>query len=521
MTENTLIWVDESVSYSRFQAQALANRVDSDILRPLQQLFDYVEPPGIDGDPRLYIVLIHNPNFRNIGAFNKANAQPRVVYEQSNQREMMVVNLATYEKTHLNDQFIMATVAHEYQHILLYHRDLNERPWLNEALSAVSQHYLFGFETIYGLARIFLEAPDTRLTHVTWSEDVFAHYGAGALFMIFIAEQYGYEIVGRLHAESADGWRAVDKALRESVGVSADEVFADWVLANYFLDAESGFGYHSLEPPPPTSAQPVATINEFPVLQSNRIPQYSSDYYAVDVRGADVLSLWLTQVPEAVLIASAPYEGDHFYYAVTTGSSDSRLARPIDLSQVQNALLEFRIWHDLEENYEYGYVEVSTDGGETWEILRGEHTASYAYAFHDDGYTGSSNRWLQERIDLSRYAGRWILLRFEVFSDIATSLGGMAIDDLRIDAIDYHDGFESPDDAWIAEGWIRTDNRLPQRTWLQVVQETPDGLHLNRPACDRIGRRDRGSAAGCRTSGDCRFARCSTDCLGNGICAGS
>ena len=39
-----------------------------------------------------------------------------------------------------------------------------------------------------------------------------------------------------------------------------------------------------------------------------------------------------------------------------------------------------------------------------------------------------------------------------------------------------HDGFEEANDAWQAEGWVRTDNRLPQQTWLQVVQETPDGI---------------------------------------------
>ena len=56
----------------------------------------------------------------------------------------------------------------------------------------------------------------------------------------------------------------------------------------------------------------------------------------------------------------------------------------------------------------------------------------------------------------------------------------MAIDDLRIDAIGFHDSFEISDDAWNAEGWIRTDNRLPQRTWVQVVQDTADGLQVSR-----------------------------------------
>ena len=63
--------------------------------------------------------------------------------------------------------------------------------------------------------------------------------------------------MARLLAEKADGWRAVDKVLNEYAGVSADDVFADWVMANYFLDAKRGYGYRALEakltPPQPRS----------------------------------------------------------------------------------------------------------------------------------------------------------------------------------------------------------------------------------------------------------------------------
>ena len=66
-------------------------------------------------------------------------------------------------------------------------------------------------------------------------------------------------------------------------------------------------------------------------------------------------------------------------------------------------------------------------------------------------------------------------------TDSGTHYRGLAIDDLRIDAIGFHDGFEEADAGWIEEGWMRTDNRLPQNAWLQVAQDTPDdGLHVAR-----------------------------------------
>ena len=170
------------------------------------------------------------------------------------------------------------------------------------------------------------------------------------------------------------------------------------------------------------------------------------------------------------------------YFAVTTPSSSSKLTRGFDLRRVRQAWLEFRLWFDLADNMEYAYVEVSPDGGKTWSIPAGDHTRARDRftRFFGDGYTGRSDGWLDERIDLGGYTGQRILLRFEVLADNVTAYRGLAIDDLRIDAIGFHDSFEAPDDAWIAEGWIRTDNRLPNNTWLQVVQETDAGLDVSR-----------------------------------------
>ena len=481
MTDQVLVWVEEQASFSTERAQSLADQIDDDILEPMRQLFNYAEPPGIDSDPRLYIVLIHKPEFSTRGYFARTHTDSRAVYPRSNQREMMVINLARHKNTGVNDRHIVSAIVHEYQHILLYHRDTDEDLWLNEALSSFSQYFMLGFDTVYGQSQVFLDAPETGLTHWSWGDDRIAKYGAGVMFLIFVAEQYGSEVLRELQAERSDGWRSVQKILAESVGVSADEVFADWVLANYFLDAERDYGYRTLaqdlRPP-----QPVATFRDFPALHTSSISQYSSDYYSVDVRGADQLRLRLTQAPESHLIETTPYEGDFFYYAVTTDVGDSRLTRRFDLRRFRRAWLEFRVWYDLEEFWDYGYIQVSYDGGENWDILQSEHTTdqfSNSRSF-GAGYTGNSNGWVQERIDLSSYVHWPILLRFEVLTFKFTSYRGMAIDDLRIDAIGFHDSFEISDDAWNAEGWIRTDNRLPQRTWVQVVQDTADGLQVSR-----------------------------------------
>ena len=47
----------------------------------------------------------------------------------------------------------------------------------------------------------------------------------------------------------------------------------------------------------------------------------------------------------------------------------------------------------------------------------------------------------------------------------------MAIDAVSIPQIGYQSDFEQDDGGWQAEGWVRTDNRLPQQVWVQAVQQ--------------------------------------------------
>src|SRR5579871_3053803 len=115
---------------------------------------------------------------------------------------------------------------------------------------------------------------------------------------------------------------------------------------------------------------------------------------------------------------------------------------------------------------------VSTDGGKTWTPLSTAHTTSDNPngAAYGVGYTGASNGWVSESIPLDAYAGKQILVRFEMITDDAVTRPGMAIDDVSIPEIKYTDNFEMSGGDWQPEGWIWTDNRLPEAGWVQVAE---------------------------------------------------
>jgi len=132
--------------------------------------------------------------------------------------------------------------------------------------------------------------------------------------------------------------------------------------------------------------------------------------------------------------------------------------------------MSFAMWYDLETDYDYVFLEASTDG-ETWEILTtpsgtGEDPSGNSYGW---GYNGQTNDWVTEEIDLSQFAGQKVQIRFEYITDAALNGEGFLLDDVQIDAINYQSDFEADDESWEAAGFVRVQNVLPQTYRLALI----------------------------------------------------
>lgn len=131
------------------------------------------------------------------------------------------------------------------------------------------------------------------------------------------------------------------------------------------------------------------------------------------------------------------------------------------------ATLKFYEWYDIEEYYDWAFVEVSADGGMTWASLPGRHTTNdNPFGGNDDGngITGSSGRYTFEKMDLSAYAGKSALLRFRLSQDGAVYGLGWAIDDIAIYGNKKQDIlFSDSVSAETEANWVKsaTDNMGP------------------------------------------------------------
>jgi len=487
--EHIYLWVEDGARVDDASLQALAYEFDTVIYPQVRALWGSESAPGIDGDPRIYGLFAHGLGAAVGAYFASDNTYPREVAPASNQHEMFFFNLDT-----LGESFFLpivsSIVAHEFQHMIRANLQINPETWLNEGLSVFTQYELYG--TLDSSVLTFLNQPGTQLND--WNADPMLrapNYGAATLFMIYLDQRYGLDAMRRLSAERDQrGLQAVDDTLRALGEPGVNEFFADWVLANVLLDPDYEDGRYGYPAFPPLMGSRVS-VSAYPFSQEGFVNQYAAVYYAfAGLSSYTSLGIQLDAPASASLIATSAPGGQHFWYSNRADMSDSRLTRSFDLTGVESATLSYRLWYDLEQSWDYGYVMVSDDDGATWNILPTPHTTTDDphHVAYGAGYNGASGMWIEETLPLDAYAGENILVRFELISDDAVTRPGMALDDVRIPEIGYSDDFESGGGDWFAEGWLRTDNRLPQDGWLQAVQlARGEIVHVER---FRIGERE-------------------------------
>ena len=79
--------------------------------------------------------------------------------------------------------------------------------------------------------------------------------------------------------------------------------------------------------------------------------------------------------------------------------------------------------------------------------------------------------WVRESVDLTKYVGSEVVLRFDYVTDDAVNWHGLCLDNLALDATGYVDDAETMDDGWTSRGFIRHDNRLKQTYLVQLVTQ--------------------------------------------------
>ncbi len=479
-TDVVTIWVEQGVRMDLNDLQASADRFTEEIYPTNSEFFGSEWKPGVDGDPRLHILHARELGDTVAGYYSSADQYAKEVDAYSNEREMFYIS-ADSGSAPPNTPFYDGILAHEFQHMIHWANDRNETSWVNEGMSELAS-FLNDFDP-GGHDLAYMQRPDTQLT--TWAdqseESVTENYGASYLFTAYFLDRFGEELTKAVVASDLNGIAGYNAAL-EAAGRPErfDDIFADWVIANYLdapeADAEGRYGYSDIDLFPLSIAE---DYRRYPVEAMTQVSQYGVDY--IRLNGNQPLNIRFEGQTETPLVPASP-KGEFSWWSNRGDTSNSTLTRAVDLRGATEATLTFSAWYEIEEGWDYAYVEASTDGGNHWDILAGNYSSDYnpvgnAFGLGWTGRSGGADeaKWVEESVDLTPYAGQEILIRFEMVTDDAVNKPGLLIDDMAIAEIGWQDDGESGAAGWTSEGWILTDNSVMQG-WLVQILEIGDGM---------------------------------------------
>ncbi len=111
------------------------------------------------------------------------------------------------------------------------------------------------------------------------------------------------------------------------------------------------------------------------------------------------------------------------------------LTNTINLDSYTNPRLIFWTKYDLESNWDYGQVDISTNNGTTWIPLQGMYTEPGVGSFQPNGeplYDGLRTNWVREEISLASYKAAQNKIRFQINTDGSVVRDGWYVDDVGI-----------------------------------------------------------------------------------------
>ncbi|NPC92482.1 S8 family serine peptidase [Bacillus sp. WMMC1349] len=150
---------------------------------------------------------------------------------------------------------------------------------------------------------------------------------------------------------------------------------------------------------------------------------YKTDF-ETPVKGwisSGVKNSWEQGVPQSGPKSAA--SGKQVYGTNLTGPYDdganmNLIMPPIKVPEKEKLFLQFKYWHQIEADFDYGFVYIQPEDKEEW-VKAAE-------------YNGLTSKWMDEKIDLSAYQGQKIKVMFNLQSDDSLPEDGFYIDDVEL-----------------------------------------------------------------------------------------
>ncbi|MFX1447992.1 MAG: hypothetical protein ACFFCG_07625, partial [Promethearchaeota archaeon] len=369
---------------------------------------------GIDTDRDKIWTLIFN--IRDDAYYNPAATSYIAGYfslADSNTYQKNIMHIDTYEWQYrcgdadnswfdanhprANPNMYEGTFAHEYEHMIHADIDPDEPSWVDEGLADMA-----GFFCGYGhseshIAYYIVYHPFTSLTF--WGSGL-EDYGASYLFQLYLFEHFGgAAFTSALVHEQANGIEGIMNTLTAfGYTETFDEIFDAWTIANYIDDTRKDGGKYGYE------LFDVGSIDSWGytipyVLQNfwwgppDEAPFSIPSYWYGDPQPYTATYYQFTNRHAATVFidgddfsGTLAYSGTYEWYSDAAAWAWRSFYQSFSIPGT-GATLNFMTYYEIEEDWDYGYVEVYDQDTGEWYTLDAAGTVDYVAHAQDNPNT--------------------------------------------------------------------------------------------------------------------------------------
>lgn len=336
--------------------------------------------------------------------------------------------------------------AHEYQHLLHDDYDSDEVNFINEGLSMFAE-FLTGYIFENQAYSTFEALPENSL--VAWEDqggtEVVADYGIVFLYQMFLYEKFGQEFIQSEFHNPLNSISSINSTLDAfHKQTNFGEIYHDFAVAVLIDSKLANFRYGfdlldvAIDVGTPDAPNPEA-------YDTPGAPPWGTDYIWIQGDPKDLGKFTFNGVDYIINDSDWTSNGNVLY-----SGAGNLLDSWAIFEAAGGGTLTFDTSYVIEDLWDFGFVQVSTDGGYTWTSLENSYTTDQnAGGAHPKvvenvpGLTGDSGGWVTMNFDLSAYAGQDILIAFRYVTDWAAIYPGWEIDNVYVDGELISDGSDA------------------------------------------------------------------------------
>ncbi len=338
-----VVYLEQGQSVDQNKINSIISQFDNTIYPNETSAFGSEPNPGIDNNPKIFILLLdikdgQIPGGYIAGYFDPLNEDDISISSNSNQKEIFYMDIK--EGVPGDPQFLR-TLAHEFQHMINWQQKTNllgvlEETWLDEAMSEIAP-VVCGYGPDYGEIYGYELQPWDSL--VGWNDTLNDYY------TVYMWAQYmkdrvtnidgsGHGVFWNIDHTGNFGIKAVNSAL-SAVGYGNKDfsgVFRDWSIANYlglttisehpewsYLTIHTEAGYHPTGEGFTLPGLPVSDVYHINAPTVGGLHMWGLDYFKFTKTGQGTVTWTKTDsTDEAAFIDTS---NNTVTFSMTSGNS--------------------------------------------------------------------------------------------------------------------------------------------------------------------------------------------------------